>query len=95
MMPNGSTVLISKNKIEEAKKIGDELDSLIETAEVLNDKFLMQSIKKSEEDIKKGKFTGIASKKELEEFFKRQLHWKRFFLTSSKNKKTKSETIPP
>ena len=49
----------------------DELDSLIETAEILNDKNLTESIKRSEKDIKEGKATRVASKKELDDFFRR------------------------
>ena len=70
-MVNGSSVLISLRKIEEAKKLRDELDSLIETAEILNNKALMKSIRRSEKYIKEGKFTRITSKKALEDFFKR------------------------
>ena len=70
-MVNGSTVLIFSKKIEEAKKLRDELDSLIETAEILNNKALMKSILQSEKDIKKGQITRITSKKALEGFFKR------------------------
>jgi len=68
---SNSTILISSEKIAEAKRLRDELDSLIETAEILNNKALIKSIRQSERDIKEGKFTRIASKKELEDFFKR------------------------
>lgn len=70
-MANGSTVLISSKKIEEARRLRDELDSLIETAETLNNKSLMESIKRSEKDIKEGRVTRIGSKKELDDFFSR------------------------
>ncbi|MBI2598032.1 MAG: hypothetical protein HYW50_02450 [Candidatus Diapherotrites archaeon] len=70
-MANGSTVLVFSKKIEEARRIRDELDSLIETAEILNDKNLMQSIKRSEKDIKEGRVTRVSSKKELDDFFRR------------------------
>ena len=71
IMANTATILISNKKISEAKKLRDELDSLIETAEILNNKTLMNSIRRSEFDIKKGKFTKISSKKQLNEFFRR------------------------
>ncbi len=70
-MANGSTVLISSKKIEEARRLRDELDSLIETAEILNNKDLIESIKRSEKDIKEGRVTRIGSKKELDDFFSR------------------------
>ena len=64
-----NSVLVSKSKIEEARKLRDELDSLIETAEILNNKSLIKSIKKSEQDIKKEKLTKVRSKEELDGFF--------------------------
>ena len=70
-MVNASAILIFSKKIDEAKKLRDQLDSLIETAEILNNKALVKSIRQSEKDIKKGKFTRITSKKALEDFFKR------------------------
>ena len=70
-MANGSTVLIPSKKIEEARRLRDELDSLIETAEIMNNKSLVESIKRSEKDIKEGRATRIGSKKELDDFFRR------------------------
>lgn len=68
-MANGKSVTIPKNKLIEAKKLRDELSSLIETAEILNNKKLFNSIKKSEQDLKKGKLTKVKSKKDLDDFF--------------------------
>ncbi len=65
-----TTVIISKQRLEQAKKLRDELDSLIETAEILNNKALMRSIKRSERDLKEGRFTKVSSRKELNDFFK-------------------------
>ncbi|AJF59681.1 MAG: hypothetical protein J4224_03080 [Candidatus Diapherotrites archaeon] len=70
-MATSATVLIPAKKIEEAKRLRDELDSLIETAEILNNKNLLESIKASEKDFKEGHFTTVGSKKELDEFFRR------------------------
>ena len=70
-MSGTSTILISAKKISEAKKLRDELDSLIETAEILNNKTLMERIRRSEDDIKKGRFTRISSKEQLDDFFRR------------------------
>lgn len=58
------------DKIEEAKKLRDELESLIETADILTNKRLLASIRRSEEDLKKGRFTRVKSERELDEFFK-------------------------
>ena len=70
-MPSTQTVLIPSKKILEAKKLRDELDSLIETAEILNNRALAESIRRADLDIKKGKFTKINSKRQLDEFFRR------------------------
>lgn len=70
-MANGSTVLVLAKKIEEAKRLRNDLDSLIETAEILNNKKLMESIKRSEKDMQEGRVTKIGSKKELGAFFRR------------------------
>ncbi len=40
-------------------------------SEITNNKNLMKSIKRSEKDIKNGRFTKIASKKELDAFFRK------------------------
>ncbi len=69
-MGNG-TLLIPKRRIEEAKTVRDKLDSLIETAEIMNNKTLKASIRKSEQDIAKGRYTRVESAKELDEFFER------------------------
>lgn len=69
-MAYSTTVIISKQRLEQAKKLRDELDSLIETAEILNNKALMRSIKRSERDLKEGRFTKVSSRKELNDFFK-------------------------
>lgn len=70
-MTREDTIVIPKKRIIEAKNIRDELDSLIETAEILNNKKLIQSIRKSEKDFKEEKITKISSEKELKEFFRR------------------------
>ncbi|MBI4044947.1 MAG: hypothetical protein HY392_04530 [Candidatus Diapherotrites archaeon] len=70
-MANGSTVLIPSKKIEESRRLRDELDSLIETAEITNNKSLMESIKRSENDIKQGRAIRVGSKRELDDFFRR------------------------
>lgn len=70
-MSQTATMVIPQKKIIEAKKLRDELNLLIETAEIVNNRGLMQSIQKSEQDIKSGKIAKINSKKELDDYFKR------------------------
>ena len=65
-----ATMVISKQRLEEAKRLRDELDSLIETAEIMNNKALARSILRSERNLKEGKYTKVGSKKGLEAFFK-------------------------
>ncbi|MFH0954501.1 MAG: hypothetical protein V1777_00135 [Candidatus Micrarchaeota archaeon] len=65
------TVAIPHKTILEAKKLRDELDSLIETAEILNNRLLTHSIRKSEEDVRSGQIIRIQSEKELNNYFKR------------------------
>ena len=45
--------------------------STVLTAEIMNNKSLMESIKRSEKDIKQGRAIRIGSKKELDDFFRR------------------------
>jgi len=45
--------------------------SLSEVSEILNNKTLMERIRRSEDDIKKGRFTRISSKEQLDDFFRR------------------------
>jgi len=50
--------------IRDLVEIRDKIDSIIETLEIMSDKELMESIRRSEEDIKKGKV------RDFEEFLK-------------------------
>ena len=70
-MANGKSVQVPASRIRAATKLRDELDSLIETAEILNDKRLAKSIRRSEEDVRHGRFTRITTRKELDDFFKK------------------------
>ena len=69
-MYSGGLISVPKRRIEEAKRLRDELDSLIETAEIMNNRRLMKSIRKSERDLKEGKYVKIGSRKGLDGFFK-------------------------
>ncbi len=46
-----------------------ELDSFKETLEILHDKELMESIKRSEEDVKSGRVAPIEDKKDIAKLF--------------------------
>lgn len=54
---------------EDFEKIIADVDSLIETVEILSDKELIQQIKESERDIKEGKVKEIKSKKDIDALF--------------------------
>ncbi len=54
---------------EDFEKIIADVDSLIETVEILSDKELIEQIKESERDIKEGKVKEIKSKKDIDALF--------------------------
>ena len=55
-------IVLSK---EDFEKLIDELESLMETLEVISDKDLLSQISRSEEDIKEGRMTEADSTEEL------------------------------
>lgn len=54
---------------EDFEKMIADVDSLIETVEILSDKELMEQIKQSEKEIREGKIKEIKSKKDIEDLF--------------------------
>jgi len=54
---------------EDFEKIIADVDSLIETIEILSDKELIEQIKESERNIKAGKVKEIKSKKDIDALF--------------------------
>jgi PHD/YefM family antitoxin component YafN of YafNO toxin-antitoxin module len=62
----GNKVIIPK---EDFEKIIADVDSLIETIEILSDKELIEQIKESERNIKAGKVKEIKSKKDIDALF--------------------------
>lgn len=54
---------------EDFEKIIADVDSLIETIEILSDKELIEQIKESERNIKEGKVKEIKSKKDIDALF--------------------------
>ncbi len=55
-------IVLSK---EDFEKLIDELESLMETLEIISDKNLLAQISKSEEDIREGRIAEVSSTKEL------------------------------
>ncbi|HEY9207158.1 MAG TPA: hypothetical protein VIO58_14690 [Candidatus Methanoperedens sp.] len=54
---------------EDFEKIIADVDSLIETVEILSDEELIEQIKESERNIKEGKLKEIKSKKDIDALF--------------------------
>jgi PHD/YefM family antitoxin component YafN of YafNO toxin-antitoxin module len=54
---------------EDFEKIIADVDSLIETVEILSDKELIEQIKESERNIREGKVKEIKSKKDIDALF--------------------------
>ncbi len=54
---------------EDFEKIIADVDSLIETIEILSDRELIEQIKESERNIKEGKVKDIKSKKDIDALF--------------------------
>ena len=59
-------VIIPKDDFE---KIIANVDSLIETLEILSDKELLKQLKESEKDIRNGRVKEIKSKKDIDALF--------------------------
>lgn len=53
--------------------IRDEIESIIETIEIMNDKELLESIKRGERDIKRGETTHFDSADKAKEWLKNDL----------------------
>ncbi len=54
---------------EDFDELMSEIESLIETAEILSDKNLVKQIKESERDIEEGKVSKIKTEEDLKELF--------------------------
>ncbi len=54
---------------DDFERIIADVDSLIETVEILSDSDLMKQIKESEEEIREGKVKEIKTKKDIESLF--------------------------
>ena len=62
-------MVISFDTFNNLKKLKDELEALIETIEIMNDKTLMNGIKRSRNDVKAGRIHEIRSSDELDEIW--------------------------
>jgi len=50
-------------------KLREEMDAIIETLEIMNDEELMEGIRRSEEDLKAGRYKELKSVEELDEIW--------------------------
>ena len=66
---NGSKIIISPETFNAMVKLRDEFDSIIETIEIMNDKELMEGIKRSEEDVKAGRTHELKNVDDLEKIW--------------------------
>ena len=62
-------MFISFDAFNNLKKLKDELEALIETIEIMNDKTLMRGIKRSRNDVKAGRIHEVRSADELDEIW--------------------------
>ncbi len=67
------TITINSGVFKSMINLRDEIDSIIETIEILNDRELIESIKRGERDIKEGKTTHFDSADKAKEWLKNEL----------------------
>ena len=67
------TITINSGVFKSMINLRDEIDSIIETIEILNDRELIESIKRGERDIKGGKTTHFDSADKAKEWLKNEL----------------------
>ncbi|SNQ62615.1 hypothetical protein [Candidatus Methanoperedens nitratireducens] len=60
-------IVISYDALNNLKKLKEELESIIETIEIMNDETLMAGIKKSKDDVKAGRVHELKSVDDLDE----------------------------
>ena len=63
-------IVITPEIFGDMLKIREELDGLLETIEIMNDKQLMKAIKKSQEDLKAGRVHRLKSVNDLDKLWK-------------------------
>jgi predicted CopG family antitoxin len=60
-------IVISYDAFNNLKKLKEELESIIETIEIMNDEALMEGIKRSKDDVKAGRVHELKSVDDLDE----------------------------
>lgn len=62
-------IVISYDAFNNLKKLKEELESIIETIEIMNDETLMAGIKKSKDDVKAGRVHELKNVDDLDEIW--------------------------
>ena len=64
----GSELSLSKKVFEDMIVLKNEMESIIETLEIMSDKELMKGIRRGEKDFEEGRFTECKDKKDMYKF---------------------------
>ena len=64
----GKEISLSKKVFEDMVVLRNEMESIIETLEIMSDKELMEGVKRAERDFEKGRFTECKNKEEMHKF---------------------------
>lgn len=65
----GKKLVMTPEMFDEMLRLREEFDSLVETIEILNDKGLMEGIKRSKEDIKAGRVHELKKIEDLDKIW--------------------------
>ena len=65
---HGREIALSKKVFKDMVVLKNEMESIVETLEVMGDEELMDGIKRAEKDFKEGRFTECKNKKEMHKF---------------------------
>jgi len=60
-----SEIALSKKVFKDMVLLRNEMESIIETLEIMSDKELMDGIRRAERDFEEGRFTGCKNKQEM------------------------------
>jgi len=64
----GSELSLSKKVFEDMIILKNEMESIIETLEIMSDKEFMDGIRRAERDFEEGRFTECKNKEEMHKF---------------------------
>jgi len=64
----GSEIALSKKVFEDMIVLKNEMESIIETLEIMSDRELMEGIRRAEKDFEEGRFTQCKNKEEMHKF---------------------------